>query len=91
MRVFEQTTDRCGRHPNFACEISFWVTFYLWACFQTDVYLSWVAAGAFSYVALFAGSTWFTEKISVGKYPEYKEYQKTTGKLLPGVLLNKLF
>jgi hypothetical protein len=36
-----------------------------------------------SYLILFQGSTWFTELITAGKYPEYAEYQKRVGKFLP--------
>ena len=36
-----------------------------------------------SYLILFQASTWFTELITRGKYPEYKEYQQRVGKFLP--------
>lgn len=36
-----------------------------------------------SYVILFQGSTWFTELITAGKYPEYKEYQLRVNRFLP--------
>ena len=39
--------------------------------------------GAISYLLLFQGSTWFTELVTAGKYPDYKLYQKRTGKFLP--------
>ena len=32
---------------------------------------------------LFQGSTWLTEAISAGKYPEYSEYQKQVGRFIP--------
>lgn len=34
-------------------------------------------------MALFQGSTWLTEKLSSGKYPEYAEYQARVGKFIP--------
>jgi hypothetical protein len=36
-----------------------------------------------SYLILFQASTWFTELITTGKYPEYNEYQQRVGKFLP--------
>jgi len=39
--------------------------------------------GAASYLILFQASTWFTELVSAGKYPDYKVYQKRVGKFLP--------
>jgi hypothetical protein len=41
--------------------------------------------GAISYLILFQASTWFTELITAGKYPDYKEYQQRVGKFLPKV------
>jgi hypothetical protein len=35
---------------------------------------------------LFQGSTSFSEGISAGKYPEYKDYQRLVGRFLPKVL-----
>lgn len=32
---------------------------------------------------MFQASTWFTEKVSAGKYPEYREYQARVGRFLP--------
>jgi len=56
---------------------------YQWSCFITDSYLNWTGIGALSYLALFQGSTWLTEKLSAQKYPEYAEYQERVGKFLP--------
>jgi hypothetical protein len=39
--------------------------------------------GAAGYLALFQASTWFTEKISAEKYPDYREYQARVGRFLP--------
>jgi hypothetical protein len=44
---------------------------------------NWTFAGAMSYLILFQASTWFTELITAGKYPEYKEYQLRVGKFIP--------
>ncbi|KAL1296965.1 hypothetical protein AAFC00_004565 [Neodothiora populina] len=72
-----------SRHPNFLAEQSIWLTFYQWGCWETGVLYNWTGIGAMSYLILFQGSTWLTEKISAGKYPEYKEYQKRVGKFVP--------
>lgn len=71
------------RHPNFACEQAIWVVLYQWSCFITDSYYNWTGFGALGYLALFQGSTWLTEKITKGKYPEYAEYQQRVAKFLP--------
>ena len=72
-----------SRHPNFAAEQAIWVVLYQWGCWSSDVMFNWTFAGAISYLILFQSSTWFTELITSGKYPEYKEYQQRVGKFLP--------
>ena len=44
---------------------------------------NWTFLGAASYLILFQASTWFTELITAGKYPEYAEYQQRVSKFLP--------
>jgi steroid 5-alpha reductase family enzyme len=72
-----------SRHPTFAAEQAFWVALYQWSCFTTGALYNWTAVGAVAYLGLFQASTWFTELISAGKYPEYKLYQKLVGKFIP--------
>lgn len=72
-----------SRHPNFAAEQAIWVGLYQWACWTSDVVFNWTFAGAIGYILLFQASTWFTELVTAGKYPEYKEYQKEVGKFIP--------
>ena len=72
-----------SRHPNFAAEQTFWVALYQWSCFVSGSFYNWSGVGALGYLALFQASTWFTELVSRGKYPEYKEYQAKVGKFLP--------
>jgi Protein of unknown function (DUF1295) len=72
-----------SRHPNFAAEQTIWVALYQWSCFATDSLYNWTGLGAIAYLGLFQASTWFTEYISAGKYPEYKEYQRRVGMFLP--------
>jgi steroid 5-alpha reductase family enzyme len=72
-----------SRHPNFAAEQAVWVVLYQWGCWTSNVLYSWTLVGAISYLFLFQGSTWFTELITAGKYPDYKEYQQRVGKFVP--------
>ncbi|KIW82652.1 hypothetical protein Z517_05679 [Fonsecaea pedrosoi CBS 271.37] len=72
-----------SRHPNFAAEQSVWVTLYLWSCLATGTWYNWSGIGAASYLLLFQSSTWLTELLSSGKYPDYKVYQEQVGKFLP--------
>ncbi|OCL13423.1 DUF1295-domain-containing protein [Glonium stellatum] len=74
-----------SRHPNFAAEQAIWVCLYQWCCFETYAYMNWTFVGAMGYLLLFQSSTWFTELISAGKYPEYKDYQRRVGKFLPNL------
>lgn len=74
---------RWSRHPNFAAEQAVWLSVYQWASFETYTLYNWTFLGAFSYLILFQASTWFTESISAGKYPEYKDYQARVGKFVP--------
>ncbi len=75
-----------SRHPNFAAEQAIWISFYLFSVAATGQWLNWSLAGAVLLVLLFFGSSSFTEKISAGKYPEYKHYQKQTGRFLPRLI-----
>lgn len=74
-----------SRHPNFAAEQAFWLVFYQWGCYTTEATYNWTAIGSLAYLMLFQASTWFTELISAGKYPEYAEYQARVGKFVPRI------
>jgi steroid 5-alpha reductase family enzyme len=74
------------RHPNFAAEQAIWVVLYLWPCFVTLTVCNWTAVGAISILALFQGSTWLTELLSVKKYPEYTRYQERVGMFIPKIV-----
>lgn len=74
-----------SRHPNFAAEQAVWIALYQWACWESQTYVNWCFAAAFSYLILFQASTWLTELLSAQKYPEYKIYQERVGKFLPKV------
>jgi steroid 5-alpha reductase family enzyme len=78
-----------SRHPNFAAEQTIWLVLYQWSCYGTKVLYSWAAVGPTFLVFLFQGSTWLTELITSGKYPEYNEYQRQVGIFLPSGLAYK--
>jgi steroid 5-alpha reductase family enzyme len=72
-----------SRHPNFFAEQSIWFMLYQWSCFATNNLYSYTGLGSLLLVMLFQGSTWLTEGITLGKYPEYREYQKQVGMFIP--------
>ncbi|KAL9603255.1 MAG: hypothetical protein Q9219_001276 [cf. Caloplaca sp. 3 TL-2023] len=74
-----------SRHPNFLAEQSVWVTLYLWSCWVSQTNYNWSGIGALSYLILFQASTWFTELVTAGKYPDYKIYQKRVGMFVPSL------
>ncbi len=76
------------RHPNYAAEQAIWLSFYLFSVAATGRWLNWSLTGAILLCLLFLGSSDFSEKISAGKYPAYKDYQKRVGRFFP-VLLKK--
>lgn len=72
-----------SRHPNFFCEQAIWWTFYLFAVSSSGCWLHPALVAPVLLSLLFDGSTRFTEYISAGKYPLYRQYQRTTSRLLP--------
>lgn len=71
------------RHPNYAAEQGMWIVFYLLGTRVNGHWLNWSAAGCLLLLVLFQGSSDFSEEISAEKYPEYKQYQRSTGRFLP--------
>jgi steroid 5-alpha reductase family enzyme len=71
------------RHPNYAAEQSIWVVFYLFSVVATGEWINWTIAGCVLLIILFKGSSDFSEEISSGKYPEYKEYQRKVPRFIP--------
>lgn len=72
-----------SRHPNFFAEQSIWFVLYQWSCYASNNLYSWTGIGSGLLVLLFQGSTWLTEGITAGKYPEYNEYQNQVGMFCP--------
>ncbi|MBX2928814.1 MAG: DUF1295 domain-containing protein [Saprospiraceae bacterium] len=71
------------RHPNYVAEQAVWLSFYLFSVAATGRWLNWSLTGAVLLCLLFVGSSNFSEKISAGKYPAYKDYQKRVGRFFP--------
>jgi len=75
-----------SRHPNYFAEQAIWLSFYVFSVAATGRVLNWSLIGGLLLVLLFQGSADFSEKITAGKYPAYKEYQRTTAKFIPYLL-----
>jgi steroid 5-alpha reductase family enzyme len=74
---------RYSRHPNFFFEIGQWWIFFLMGAVAAQSVLQWTVIGAFLLSLLFVGSTAFTEKITLSRYPEYSRYQQRTSPIVP--------
>ncbi len=73
------------RHPNYTCEQAIWICYYLLASNSTGQWINWSISGSLLLLLLFQGSSDFSESISAEKYPDYKNYQKSTGRFLPKI------
>ncbi len=74
---------RWSRHPNFFAEQAIWWCFYGFVLAVGAGPLHPAITGTVLLTLLFQGSTAFTEKITLGKYPSYARYQATTSRLIP--------
>ena len=72
-----------SRHPNYAAEQGIWILFYFFSVIATGNWINWSIVGCLLLVLLFKGSSDFSEEISAGKYPEYKDYQKRVARFIP--------
>lgn len=72
-----------SRHPNFFAEQTIWFVLYQWSCYASNNLYGFAMTGSVCLVFLFQGSTWLTELITAGKYPEYTSYQKQVGMFIP--------
>jgi steroid 5-alpha reductase family enzyme len=71
------------RHPNYACEQTIWVIFYLFTVVATGSIINWSMAGSLLLLILFQGSADFSEAISADKYTEYKNYIAAVPRFIP--------
>ncbi len=74
---------RYSRHPNFFFENAQWWVIFFFGVVAAGSILQWTVAGVILLLAIFIGSTRFTEEISRSKYPEYAEYQAVTSAVIP--------
>jgi steroid 5-alpha reductase family enzyme len=72
-----------SRHPNYFAEQAIWLSFYLFSVAASGQWLNWSMAGSLGLIVLFAGSSRFSEEISLAKYPRYRIYQKRVPRFLP--------
>jgi len=80
---FRQTgLFRVSRHPNFFFENAQWWTIAAFGVVASRG-LDWTDLGIVLLLAVFIGSTQFTENITRSKYPEYGDYQKRTSPVIP--------
>lgn len=74
-----------SRHPNYFCEISQWWVIFFFGALSAHSLVQWTWAAPILLTILFVGSTRFTEQISLSKYPEYVDYQKSTSAVIPWI------
>ena len=72
-----------SRHPNYFAKQGVWISFYLFSVAASGQWLNWSISGCLLLVVLFQGSSEFSEEISGGKYPQYKDYQARVRRFLP--------
>jgi steroid 5-alpha reductase family enzyme len=72
-----------SRHPNYFAEQAIWVCLYLFSVAASQQWVNWSIAGCLLLIVLFQGSSNFSEEISAGKYPQYKDYQKKVSRFFP--------
>ena len=84
-RFLQDGLFRYSRHPNFFFEQAQWWAFFLFGAIAAGSLWQWSVIGAFLLTLLFIGSTVFTERISLERYPEYADYQRRTSAIIPWV------
>jgi steroid 5-alpha reductase family enzyme len=73
------------RKPNYAAEQAFWFTVYLFGVSATGQWANFSLPGCVLLSLLFQGSGWFTEKLSLEKYPAYAAYQRRVPLYVPSL------
>lgn len=72
-----------SRHPNYFAEQCIWICFYLFSITAGGSWINWSMVGCLLLIFLFQGSARFSEEISAGKYPEYRNYQNQVPQFIP--------
>lgn len=78
-----------SRHPNFFAEQAQWWVLAIWGFAAANFTRPEYFLGTIFLTALFLGSARFTEQISLGKYPEYKDYQRRVSMMIPWFVSKK--
>lgn len=73
------------RKPNYMAEQAIWVSYYLFSIASSGKVLNWSMLGIVSLLVLFQGSGYFTELITLSRYPQYKRYMQTIPLYVPSV------
>lgn len=63
------------RKPNYSAEQHIWVVYYLFSVAATGQWINYSVIGCVLLIALFQGSGWLTETLTIRRYPEYTKYQ----------------
>jgi steroid 5-alpha reductase family enzyme len=82
-RFLQSGLFRFSRHPNYFFELAQWWMVFLFGAVAARSVLEWTIIGPFLLTLLFVGSTRFTEKISLSRYPEYELFQRSTSAVVP--------
>jgi steroid 5-alpha reductase family enzyme len=82
-RFLQSGLFRFSRHPNYFFELAQWWVVFLFGAWAARSVVEWTVIGPFLLTLLFVGSTRFTEKITLEKYPEYELFQRATSAVVP--------
>lgn len=82
-RFLQTGLFRFSRHPNYFFEQSIWWVVFLMGAAAAGSVLQWTVVGVIILNLLFVGSTRLTEEITLSKYPEYADYQRTVSMVIP--------
>ena len=85
------------RKPNYSCEQMIWITYYFFSISGSAVInnqihsfryfiINWSCIGCVMLILLFQGSGYFTESITISKYPKYKQYMMKTPLYVPNII-----
>jgi len=77
------------RHPNYVAEQATWVSFYFFGVAASGIFINLTLTGPVLLILLFMGSSEFTERISLDKYPDYKNYKEHVPKFIPLLFKSK--
>lgn len=85
VRFVQTGLFRYSRHPNYFYEQAQWWILFLFGAVAAGTLFEWTILGPFLLTLLFLGSTSFTERLTLERYPEYSLYQKSTSAMIPWI------